>query len=168
MIEPRINRGRIPFLLPGVFHRVNFQTHHADMDAALYGYNPSDHYVRAITLYAQVMQGSERAYLGYYQWRVYVDTVQGGLFLDAIAGGASDSPFAQLKGRAILAGDWSPSFTVDNVAKDLQLISDAAERAGVATGLVDALLAAYREASAAGHGHQDLAAVYEAFAPNRE
>ena len=54
----------------------------AAMDQALYGYNPSDHYVRAISLYAQEMQRSERAYLGYYQWRVYVDTVQGGLFLD--------------------------------------------------------------------------------------
>ena len=94
--------------------------------------------------------------------------LDGGLFLEAIGGGPTDSPFAQIKGKAILAGDYSPSFAVDNVAKDLELIAAAAEGAGVATGVVDAVLAAYREASAAGHGKQDLASVYSAFAPNRD
>jgi 3-hydroxyisobutyrate dehydrogenase len=93
--------------------------------------------------------------------------LDGGLFLEAIGGGPSDSAFAQLKGRAMLAGDYSPSFAVDNVAKDLSLIAKAAEEAGVATGVVEAVLAAYREASAAGHGKDDMAAVYAAFAPDR-
>ena len=53
-----------------------------DMEAALYGYNPSRHYVSAISFYAQVMQASERAYLGYYNWRVYVPAARGGLFLE--------------------------------------------------------------------------------------
>lgn len=93
--------------------------------------------------------------------------LDGQQFLDAIAGGPSDSAFAQLKGKAVLAGDYSPSFAVDNVAKDLQLIAKAAEGAGVATGVVEAVLAAYREAGAGGHGKDDMAAVYTAFAPDR-
>ena len=94
--------------------------------------------------------------------------LDGGLFLDAIGGGGVDSPYAQLKGKAILAGDYRPSFAVDNVAKDLRLISAAAAEAGVPEVLIDAVLAAYTEASAAGHGGDDLAAVYSAFSPSRD
>lgn len=43
----------------------------ADMASALYSYNPSDRYVRAITAYAQVMEADPRAFLGYHQWQVY-------------------------------------------------------------------------------------------------
>jgi hypothetical protein len=42
-----------------------------DMANALYRYNPSQHYVRAITAYAAQMQADERAYFGYYNWQVY-------------------------------------------------------------------------------------------------
>lgn len=41
-----------------------------DMAAALYGYNPSDLYVRAVTEHARTMQRSELAYRGYWHWRV--------------------------------------------------------------------------------------------------
>jgi membrane-bound lytic murein transglycosylase B len=43
----------------------------ADMAAALYAYNPSQRYVRAVTAYAEQMGANERAYLGYYYWQVY-------------------------------------------------------------------------------------------------
>jgi hypothetical protein len=43
----------------------------ADMANALYRYNPSDRYVRAITAYAEQMVANERAFLGYYHWQVY-------------------------------------------------------------------------------------------------
>jgi membrane-bound lytic murein transglycosylase B len=43
----------------------------ADMANALYHYNPSNHYVRAVTDYAEQMKANERAYLGYYEWQVY-------------------------------------------------------------------------------------------------
>jgi hypothetical protein len=43
----------------------------SDMANALYRYNPSQHYVRAITAYAGQMQADERAYFGYYNWQVY-------------------------------------------------------------------------------------------------
>jgi len=43
----------------------------ADMAAALYAYNPSRRYVRAVTAYAEQMRADQRAFLGYYQWQVY-------------------------------------------------------------------------------------------------
>jgi Transglycosylase SLT domain len=43
----------------------------SDMASALYSYNPSNRYVRAITTYAEQMMADERAYLGYYHWQVY-------------------------------------------------------------------------------------------------
>jgi membrane-bound lytic murein transglycosylase B len=41
-----------------------------DMAEALYHYNPSDSYVRAVGDYARAMRRSTIAYLGYWQWRV--------------------------------------------------------------------------------------------------
>jgi len=43
----------------------------ARMDSALFNYNRSNRYVRAITAYAGQMKADERAYLGYYHWQVY-------------------------------------------------------------------------------------------------
>ena len=43
----------------------------ADMDRALYAYNNSDHYVAAITAYAEVIRADERAYAAYHAWQVY-------------------------------------------------------------------------------------------------
>ncbi|MDQ4007412.1 MAG: lytic transglycosylase domain-containing protein, partial [Actinomycetota bacterium] len=41
-----------------------------DMSEALYHYNPSDLYVRAVTEHARTMQGSMAAYRSYWHWRV--------------------------------------------------------------------------------------------------
>jgi hypothetical protein len=43
----------------------------ADMAGALYAYNHSVLYVRAVTAYAELMRASPRAFLGYHQWQVY-------------------------------------------------------------------------------------------------
>jgi hypothetical protein len=43
----------------------------ADMARALYAYNPSRRYVRAVTAYAEQMRADPRAFLGYHQWQVY-------------------------------------------------------------------------------------------------
>ena len=43
----------------------------ADMAGALFAYNNSNRYVRAVTAYAEQMRADERAYLGYYHWQVY-------------------------------------------------------------------------------------------------
>jgi membrane-bound lytic murein transglycosylase B len=54
----------------------------ADMARAIYSYNPSLRYVRAVSRFAEQMQADERAFLGYQQWRVYVHTQNGDTLLD--------------------------------------------------------------------------------------
>jgi len=49
----------------------------ADIDGALFAYNPSDAYVAAIKDYAGVIAADARAYDGYYAWQVYVTTTEG-------------------------------------------------------------------------------------------
>jgi hypothetical protein len=51
------------------------------MSRAIYAYNPSNLYVRAVQLYAQQMFANERAFLGYYSWQVYVQTTGGAVLL---------------------------------------------------------------------------------------
>jgi 3-hydroxyisobutyrate dehydrogenase len=80
-------------------------------------------------------------------------------FLDLIAGGPLDAGYAQLKGKAMLAGDFSPSFALGGAAKDAGLIREAAADADVATDLVAAL---ERLFSAAGDPNDDMAAVIRA------
>jgi len=43
----------------------------ADMAKALFNYNHSQRYVRAVTAYAEQMGADERAYLGYHAWQVF-------------------------------------------------------------------------------------------------
>lgn len=90
------------------------------------------------------------------------------LFLEAVAGGAMDAPYVQLKGKAMLAGDFTPSFGLDGALKDADLIAAAAAAAGVPTELVDVLRGELRSVSGAGHGGDDLAALYLAFEPRHD
>jgi hypothetical protein len=48
-----------------------------DLDSALFAYNPSTSYVRAIRRFANRMRTDERAFLAYYAWQVYVLTPNG-------------------------------------------------------------------------------------------
>jgi hypothetical protein len=48
-----------------------------DLDGALYAYNHSTAYVRAIRRFARRMRIDERAFLAYYAWQVYVRTPDG-------------------------------------------------------------------------------------------
>ena len=52
-----------------------------DMNRAVYAYNPSWLYVRTVMLYAKQMFADSRAYLGYYNWQVYVETTSGEVLL---------------------------------------------------------------------------------------
>ncbi|HWH27701.1 MAG TPA: lytic transglycosylase domain-containing protein [Mycobacteriales bacterium] len=49
----------------------------ADVDRALYAYNHSDAYVRAISTYAAQMRADARLYRGYHAWQVYYRHVDG-------------------------------------------------------------------------------------------
>jgi membrane-bound lytic murein transglycosylase B len=47
-----------------------------DMAGALYAYNPSRRYVRAVSAYASQLRANQRAFFGYYHWQVfYGDTL---------------------------------------------------------------------------------------------
>ncbi|HVF79274.1 MAG TPA: lytic transglycosylase domain-containing protein [Solirubrobacteraceae bacterium] len=50
----------------------------SDLDRALFAYNHSTSYVRAIRRFAARMRRDERSYLTYYAWQVYVRTANGG------------------------------------------------------------------------------------------
>ena len=52
-----------------------------DLDGAIFGYNNSEHYVRAVQAYAAVMADDPDAYLGYHAWQVFVMTAQGLILL---------------------------------------------------------------------------------------
>jgi hypothetical protein len=53
----------------------------ADMPNALFRYNNSQRYVRAVTAYAEVMRAEPDAYRGYYHWQVYYLTTKGDILL---------------------------------------------------------------------------------------
>ncbi len=58
-----------------------------DMAKALWNYNHSDRYVRAVTLYAQQMEADPRAYLAYHAWQVYYIMTRGDVLLEEGYGG---------------------------------------------------------------------------------
>jgi 3-hydroxyisobutyrate dehydrogenase len=88
-----------------------------------------------------------------------------GLFLAAVGGGAVDAPYLHMKAELITKGDFPPAFTLDGALKDVELIRAAAHGAGVADDVLAGLVAVYRKAVDAGHGEEDMAAVYLAFPP---
>lgn len=85
------------------------------------------------------------------------------LFLQAIEGSASDSAYAHAKGAAMIAGEFPAQFALDGLRKDIGLITEAARDADVTTTVLEALGRVYADASAAGHGSDDIAAVGTAF-----
>lgn len=87
------------------------------------------------------------------------------LFLTATRGGAADSAYLHLKAELIRKGDYPASFTLAGALKDVELILAAARRAGVTDDVLAGLRAVYRRAVDAGHGEEDMSAVYTAFPP---
>lgn len=86
------------------------------------------------------------------------------LFLDVISGGPLDCGYAQVKGRAMIAGDFAPSFGLDGAAKDSELILAGMRDAGVDQRLMGALRDTFTDVRDDGHGTKDMAAVVLAFA----
>jgi 3-hydroxyisobutyrate dehydrogenase len=87
-------------------------------------------------------------------------------FVDVVSGGPMDNGYFQGKSAAILAGDFTTSFSVDNAEKDARLVLAAAERAGIRVDTVGAGQARFARASAQGHGGEDMAAGYFASFPD--
>ncbi|TDD45243.1 NAD(P)-dependent oxidoreductase [Nonomuraea terrae] len=84
------------------------------------------------------------------------------LVREVLSGGPLDNAYLQTKAKAILEGDFTPSFTVRNAEKDTRLIVEAGERAGVKLDVVAAAGERFRRAEAQGHGDEDMCATYHA------
>lgn len=82
------------------------------------------------------------------------------LFLETIAGGSIDLPYAQLKGKMMLAEEFQPSFKLRLAAKDARLVVEAAERASVDLPLAETIAERLERGVELGYGDEDMAATY--------
>ncbi len=83
------------------------------------------------------------------------------LFLQTIEGGGLDVGYAHVKGKAMLAGEYPASFPAGLAAKDARLVVEAAGEDVDVAG-ARAVLAHLEAAVEAGHGDEDMAALYRA------
>ena len=81
-------------------------------------------------------------------------------FLDVVKGSATDSPYVQLKGAAMLSGDLEAQFPLWGAAKDARLIEEAATAAGLELAVIPAARRHFERAEVEGHGDLDMAATY--------
>ncbi|MGV8910171.1 MAG: NAD(P)-dependent oxidoreductase [Propionicimonas sp.] len=84
-----------------------------------------------------------------------------GLVLEALQGAAADSPYAQIKGTAMLQQGFAAQFEVVGLLKDVRLAREATP--GMPQQLLAALDDLYAAAADGGAGHADIAAVWRAF-----
>jgi 3-hydroxyisobutyrate dehydrogenase len=94
--------------------------------------------------------------------------VEGERFLETIAGGPLDTPYAQLKGKLMLSEEFPTSFALRLARKDAGLALAAAEEAGIALPAVRGTAEAFDRAIEAGFGEEDLAATYRTLVPPGE
>jgi len=83
------------------------------------------------------------------------------LVLEALHGAAADSPYAQLKGGAMLELGFEAQFEVVGLLKDVRLAREATP--GMPQQLLAALDELYAAAADGGAAHADIAAVWRAF-----
>ena len=86
-------------------------------------------------------------------------------FLEVIEGGPLGLPYAQMKGQMMIEEEFPTSFSANLARKDASLVLDAAEANGLHLSLIEAAAAHFDEAINAGHGEEDMAAVYKAVKP---
>jgi len=86
-------------------------------------------------------------------------------FLEAIEGGPLGVPYADLKGRAMIADEFPPSFALALARKDAELVLEAA--ADLELPFARAVTLQLRRAEACGLGEQDMAAVARMVGPDR-
>ena len=81
--------------------------------------------------------------------------------LDALSGGPLDTPYLQLKGKAMIERSFEPSFKASLAQKDATLVLEAAERTELDLPLVEAVHEAFERAVELGRGEEDLSSVVE-------
>ena len=88
-------------------------------------------------------------------------------FLETIEGGPLGLPYAQIKGGMMIEEDFPTSFSANLARKDAALVLDAAGARELDMAVASAVAARLDEAIEAGHGEEDMAAVYEAAKPKQ-
>jgi 3-hydroxyisobutyrate dehydrogenase len=88
-------------------------------------------------------------------------------FLETIEGGPLGLPYAQLKGGMMIEEDFPTSFSANLARKDAALVLDSARDHDLHLRIAEAVTALFDEAIQAGHGEDDMAAVYRAASPDR-
>ncbi|HEX6710709.1 MAG TPA: NAD(P)-dependent oxidoreductase [Rubrobacter sp.] len=83
-------------------------------------------------------------------------------FLETIEGGPLGLPYAQIKGNMMVEEDFPTSFSARLARKDAGLVLDAAAARDLRMGIAEAVAARFDETIEAGHGEEDMAAVYQA------
>lgn len=84
-------------------------------------------------------------------------------FLNAIEGGSQDCGYAHIKGKAIMAEQFEPHFTVEGAVKDTSLIAAAMDESRTDSRMMRALNEGYEEVVQAGRPRDDMAAVVVSF-----
>ncbi len=85
--------------------------------------------------------------------------------LDAVKGGAAASWMLSNRGPQMIAGDWSPGFTIDLQQKDLRLVLESADQMGIpalSTALVFNLYRSLQARGLGGDGNHALIKALEA------
>jgi 3-hydroxyisobutyrate dehydrogenase len=88
-------------------------------------------------------------------------------FLETIEDGPLGLPYAQMKGSMMIEEDFPTSFSANLARKDASLVLDAARARDLRLGIAEAVTARFDEAIQAGHGDEDMAAVYKSARPDR-
>jgi 3-hydroxyisobutyrate dehydrogenase len=83
-------------------------------------------------------------------------------FLDTIEGEPFGLPYAQLKGNMMIEEYFPTSFSARLARKDAGLVLDAAEAHDLQIPIAEAIASRFDEAIRAGHGEEDMAAVFRA------
>jgi 3-hydroxyisobutyrate dehydrogenase len=84
-----------------------------------------------------------------------------GAFLEMIDGAPMGLPYAQIKGRAMLEDRLGEAnFRLALAEKDARLMLEAAESLGLSPAVMRSVRESYARAREAGHGDEDMAAVY--------
>ena len=88
-------------------------------------------------------------------------------FLQVIEDGPLGLPYAQMKGQMMIEEEYPTSFSASLARKDASLVLDAAQASGLRLPMTEAAATHFDEAIDAGHGEEDMAAVYQAARPDR-
>ena len=81
-------------------------------------------------------------------------------FLETIEGGPLGLPYAHIKGNMMIEDEFPTSFSLALARKDAGLVLEVADAQGLRLAITEAVAGRFGEAIEAGHGDEDVAAVY--------